>query len=90
MENLVTAIAAEPRALADGFDLERQLRNAERHYAEARVAADTARDEWRACSVHPGATEAAIRAARSRFEAVAERCRRLLSVIEELEERLDF
>lgn len=89
MDNLVTASAAEQRVRADDFDLERQLRNTERHYAEARGAADKARDEWRALSVHPRASEAAIRAARSKFEAVAERCRRLLSMIEELEERLD-
>jgi hypothetical protein len=89
METFATANAAEQRVLADGLDLERQLYNAERHYAEARRSADRAREEWRALSVQPSATASAIAAARSKFEAVAERCKRLLCVIEELEEHLD-
>ena len=89
MENLVTAQPVEQLVL-DGFDLERRLQTAERHYAQARAAADQARDEWRAVSVSPSATASSIQAARARFDAVAERCQRLLCVIEELEERLDL
>ena len=88
MGNLAATNAVEQRVPADGYDLERQLRTAERRYAEARGAADKAREEWRALSVHPKATADAIQAARGRFEAVAARCNRLRATIEELEERL--
>lgn len=89
MGNL-TVKAHEQRFAVDGFDLERQLQDAERHYAEARSSADKAREEWRSLSVHPGAKAGAILAARGKFEAVAARCGRLRTVIENLEERLDY
>jgi chromosome segregation ATPase len=89
MRNLATTNAAEQRVLADGYDLERQLRTAERRYAEARSAADQARDEWRRLSAHPGAKAESIQGARARFEAVAARCNRLRNIIDELEERLE-
>lgn len=88
MESLATAEPVDQLA-PDRFALERRLRTAERHYAEARGSADRARDEWRALSVHPRATASAIQAARAKFEMVAERCKRLMAVIEDLEDRLD-
>lgn len=89
MGNLVTSDAAEQHVLTEAFDLERQLRTAERHYAEAREAADRARDEWRSLSIHAGAQTSQVQAARARFEAVAARCNRLRNAIEVLEDRLD-
>ena len=89
MGHLNTATAAPADALIDGYDLERQLRTAERRYAEARSAADKARDEWRRLSAHPGARAESIQGARARFEAVAARCNRLRNIIDELEERLE-
>jgi hypothetical protein len=90
MDHLPTVKAHRQRLAIDGFDLERQLQTAERHYAEARSSADKAREEWRALSVHPGVEARAVLAARGRFEAVAARCNRLRTVIESLEERLDY
>ncbi|HUQ09798.1 MAG TPA: hypothetical protein VM146_05735 [Steroidobacteraceae bacterium] len=90
MGNLATVKPHEQRLLIEGFDLERQLKVAERRYAEARSSADKAREEWRALTVLAGAKAEAISAARERFEAVAARCNRLRSVIEGLEERLDY
>ena len=89
MQNLASMDTAEQRVLADGYDLERQLRTAERRYAEARSAADKARDEWRTLSSHPGAKPEHVQAARAKFEAVAARCNRLRNVIDDLEERLE-
>jgi Tfp pilus assembly protein PilE len=89
MENLATANVAEQHLLAERFDLERQLQTAERHYADARMAADQARDEWRALSIRVNARPAQVLAARARFEAVAARCNRLRNVIDDLEQRLD-
>jgi hypothetical protein len=90
MGNLPTVKAHEQRLPIDGFDLERQLQAAERRYAEARSSADKAREEWRALTVHPGAEAGAILAARGKFEAVAARCNRLRTMIETLEEKLDY
>lgn len=89
MEDLATARPAGHHVLADGFHLERQLRSAERHYAEAREAADQAREEWRSLSIRPDARPTQVLAARAKFKAVAARCSRLRNVIEDLEERLD-
>ena len=89
MEDLATASPAEQHLLANAFDLERQLRSAERHYADAREAADRARDEWRSLSIRQDARPTQVLAARAKFEAVAARCNRLRSMIEQLEERLD-
>lgn len=75
---------------ADGYDLERQLRIAERRYVDARSLADKARDEWRALSAQPSPKPELVKAARAKFEAVAARCQRLRNVIDGLEERLDL
>lgn len=90
MENFSAAHkVAEQDVLANGYDLERQLHIAMRRYQEARIAADLARDEWRAWSVHPSARADQVSGARARFEAVAARCGRIRSVIEHIEEMLD-
>lgn len=89
MGSLGTAKVVEQGVLADGYHLERQLQIAARRYAEARRSVDQARDDWRALSVQPGASAGAILAARARFEAVAARCNRLRSMIEDLEARLE-
>lgn len=85
----VAAAAAAQDARVLGYDLERQIRAAERHYAEARRAADEARDQWRALLTSVRARPEQVAAARAKFEAVAARCGRLRGVIDELEERLD-
>lgn len=72
-----------------GFELERQLHLVEKHYADARHAAETARDELRALLVKAVQRPGSIAAARAKFEAVAARCSRLLRIIEDLEARID-
>jgi hypothetical protein len=89
MENLATTAAAGQCLVADGYDLEKQLQIARRRYAQARESAYQAREEWRASLVHPAAKPEDVQAARAKFDAVAARCSRLRTVIEELEDRLD-
>lgn len=87
--SLTSAEGAAQDARLARFELERQLRLAERHYAEACAAAAQARDEWRALSTNPEVRPAQVAAMREKFLAVAARCNRLCSVIEALEDRLD-
>ena len=88
MDGLETAVsAAAPVSLA--LELERQLRLVEKHYAEARHAAEQARNELRTLMTRAAQRPAAIRAARTKFEAVAARCSRLRGIIDDLEERLE-
>ncbi len=70
-------------------DLERQLHNAESHFADTMLAVDKAREEWRELSVDPGVQPAMVCAAKCKFEAVAARYIRLRQVIDDLEEKLD-
>lgn len=72
-----------------GFELERQLHLVEKHYADARHVAEAARDELRALSILAKPMPGSIAAARTKFEAVAARCSRLLEVIDDLEARID-
>ena len=88
MEGLESAGKA-PAPVVLGLELERQLRLAEKHYAEARHAAEQARDELRTLMTQAAQRPAAIRAARAKFEAVAARCSRLRGIIDDLEERLE-
>lgn len=88
MEGLESAAnAAAP--VAHALELERQLRLVEKHYAEARHAAEQAREELRALMIRAAERPAAIVAARAKLQAVAARCSRLLKVIEDLEERIE-
>jgi chromosome segregation ATPase len=89
MGHLSTATAGQADALVNSYDLERQLQTAERRYAEARAAADKAREDWRALSIHPSTRPDQVQAARAKFEAVAARCNRLRNIIDDLEERLE-
>ncbi|HTU66645.1 MAG TPA: hypothetical protein VMF52_11890 [Steroidobacteraceae bacterium] len=91
MEQTLRSSHGEDRKDAgNSYELEQQLEAAERRYAEARGASTKAREEWRAISVQPGATPAAIEAARARFDAIAARCKRLHDLIDSLEAKLDL
>lgn len=74
---------------ASTYDLEQQLKVAERRYEEARAAGDKAREELRALTIRPSATAQAVQVARTRFDALAARCTRLRDLIDALEERLE-
>ena len=88
MNGLETAVnAAAPVSLA--LNLERQLRLVEKHHAEARHAAEQAREELRTLMTRAAHRPADIRAARAKFEAVAARCSRLRGIIDDLEERIE-
>jgi len=76
--------------VVNGHDLERQLALAEQRYATARAALDTARSELRELASRKDASEQILKEARARHEAVALRTRRLRSLIDRLEERLDL
>jgi hypothetical protein len=90
MEQIEAARAAAALDLrADSGRLERQLRMAEKHYAAARALADQSRDQWRSLSARPTVRPELVLAARAKFEAVVARCRRLMSIIDDLESRID-
>ena len=74
---------------AAGCELERQLRIAEKHYADALLLADRIREELRALSSQSPPRPELIAGARVRFKAVIERSMRLRAVIDDLEARLD-
>ena len=88
MEGLESAGKA-PAPVVLGLELERQLRLAENHYAEARHAAEQARDELRALTTQKVQRPASIQASRAKFQAVVARCSRLLQIIDHLEERIE-
>jgi chromosome segregation ATPase len=71
------------------YDLEQQLYSAERRYAQARAQAEKARQEWRELSTRNGARADDVAAALSHFEAIADRCSRLRSLIDKIEEKLE-
>lgn len=90
MERSFRSKESEDRAeFLTGYDLEQQRSVAERRYAEARAAADKAREELRTLSARPEANPQLVEVARAKFDAVAARCGRLRTLIETLEERLD-
>jgi chromosome segregation ATPase len=80
---------AERAEFTSAYELEQQLKAAERRYAEARAAADKARAELRELSARRESSPIATQAARGRFESLAARCARLRDVIESIEERLE-
>jgi chromosome segregation ATPase len=73
----------------NGYELEQQLKVAERRYSEARGTADKAREELRTLNAQPDSSAQAVARARERFEAADARCARLRTLIESLEEDLD-
>ena len=75
---------------ADMHDLERRLSLAMQRYAAARDASTSARAQLRELNSGEAVSECLVKSARARFDAVAARCGRLRSLIDELEERLDF
>ena len=90
MERSIHPTQAKPDVeFLSTYDLERQLDTAERRYGETRAAADKARAEWRDLLGREGSTEAALLAARGRFDALATRCARLRDHIDEIEKRLE-
>jgi predicted nucleic acid-binding Zn-ribbon protein len=70
-------------------DVKQQLVETERRYAEVRASVDKARAELREISARKGSSPISTSAARGRFEALADRCRRLRDHIDLLEDRLD-
>lgn len=72
------------------LDLERQLSLLEQRYAAARDASNNARAELRELINGKEVSPHLINAARARLDAVTARCRRLRTLIDDLEERLDI
>jgi hypothetical protein len=71
-------------------DLERQLSLAEQRYAAARDVGSNARAELRELMSGKAVSPHLLESARMRLDAVTARCRRLRSLIDDLEERLDI
>jgi chromosome segregation ATPase len=72
----------------DDFDLEQQLAQLERRYAEASMRYRRARDEYHLLSLEPESLEVAIAAARDRHDFARRHCELLLREIDALESRL--
>ena len=72
---------------ADEYDLERQLRQAERRYAQTRARSQQARAECHEIEAQIALQTEAAKRARERYESLEAKCRDLKRLIDELEER---
>ena len=70
------------------YELEQALQVAERRYALARERSQKVRDECHALEAEQGAHERLVVQARERYAAAEAKCRKLKSLIDQLEERL--